>query len=151
MIHIFIWHNNPPVYYPEHNIMGRNRKRRGNNVVHIADPAPDLRGVCAKLAQMAQTATALYDKCVQASIPDVLCPAEWILNQTEMHQFWNALKPLIADPKYNPEKTAVFATYMDYMCVSYPPGFGDKIRTCYQTNAGCNGAEIYQHLSYNAL
>lgn len=133
------------------NIMGRNRKRRGNNVVHVADPPPDMRAVCNKLSQIARTANDLYDQCVRAGIADAVCPAEWIINQTEMHQFWLALKPSLHDPKYDAAKIRTFADYMEYMCASYPMGFGDKIRTCYLTNAGCEGAAIYQHLSYNAL
>ena len=131
--------------------MGRNKTRQKKNFVQIPDVRPDMVPIRAKLKHMADTAAELYAACQTAGIADILCPAEWILNQDEMHQFWDKLKPMIRDPKYNQANMAVLADYMNFMCGSYPPGFGEKILACYTNNKGCDGAELYQHLSYNAL
>ena len=90
----------------------------------------------------------LYQICLDDFCETVLDPTTWIYNQTGMRKSWENFKEEIIKTK-NIGKLMLncsFSKYMKFMYDTYPEGFGDAIKNCYENNLDMDGAEIFHKL-----
>ena len=102
-----------------------------------------------KLKKYGDESEKLYQICVD-ECPDLLDPTIWIYNQTQMRQSWEIFKADMV-MKDNIVSTLMlncsFSKYMEFMYDTYPVGFGDEIKNCYENDLVCDGAEIFHKLT----
>ena len=101
-----------------------------------------------KLKKYGDESEKLYQNCVNVC-PDLLDPTIWIYNQTQMRQSWEIFKADIMKTKDFGKLmlNCSFSKYMKFMYDTYPAGFGDEIKNCYENGLVCDGAEIYHKLT----
>jgi hypothetical protein len=129
--------------------MGKTRRRKGNNVVVVTTPSPqNLAAVRQNLANLLLIATDLYNICADAAIPELRDPSTWIMQQTTMRAYWAEIRPFLRQKEYDNDRVKCFYNYMEFMYVSYPAGFGDKIKELHDNDISFDGAEIYNYLNF---
>lgn len=108
---------------------------------------PD-KGVEAHLIALNEKATTLFEKARADGATNLLEPVTWLANEDAMRKAYNKMSSID-----NPMARAIMCNennpmyvYMDFMCRSYPRGFGKAIVDAYEKNAPFDGCETFRRL-----
>ena len=91
----------------------------------------------------------LYKICCNEGCEGMICPTTWLFNQDSMRNTWETyIKNMDNKPDFfrNMMLNNSHSKYMLFMYDTYPPGFGNKLKECYDNKVDCNGAEIFWNL-----
>jgi hypothetical protein len=104
-----------------------------------------------KMEIMNNVSKELYNKCLtDPGCENLVDPVNWIYNQDKMRTMWEMYKPTYKDQS-NLFKMCIannnFSKYMDFMYDTYPIGFGNKLKECYNKNIPFDGAQEFYSLS----
>jgi len=130
-----------------------------SNWKHHKSECFDRKSLESQLQEYDNTAQKLFAICAPEcdGLPN---PTQWIYNQNEMRRLWDewneslqkANEPLFQFTFNSPSNA--YKLYMDYMYITYPPGFGEKLRNAYTTsNEGeiIDGCKIFNQLMNKGL
>lgn len=91
----------------------------------------------------------LYKRCCEDRCDGIVDPVNWIFNQDKMRVMWETYKQDVEN-KTEIIKNAMlnnsFSKYMDFMYDTYPTGFGNKLKECYDNKINFDGAKIFYNL-----
>lgn len=94
----------------------------------------------------------LYKVCCEEGCENVINPILWIFNQDKMRYMYELHKKNIETQK-EPFKTIMLnnslSKYMKFMYDTYPCGFGNEMKRCYDNNIEFDGANIFIKLMNN--
>jgi hypothetical protein len=125
-------------------------KKNNMNLNNITIKNIDTDDITSKLEKYGKKSEILYNDCKNEGPMDKLPdPTTWIWNQDTMRTSWEEFQLKLENNTNVMKKILLnnsFSKYMSFMYAAYPPGFGKKIKECYDKNIVCDGTEIYLSL-----
>jgi hypothetical protein len=94
----------------------------------------------------------LYKACYDEGCNGIIDPVTWIFNQDKMRHAWETYKMNTEKSPENLRNVMLnnsFSKYMSFMYDTYPPGFGNKLKKCYDKKINFDGAEWFYNLKNN--
>ncbi len=102
-----------------------------------------------KMEEYSNKADELYKICINDGCDNLCNPTIWIFNQDKLRDSWEKyIKSTENLPEFikNSMLNNSYSNYMSFMYNTYPIGFGNKLKECYNNKIDCDGAEIFYKL-----
>ena len=103
-----------------------------------------------KLYEYQEKSKELYTICHDEGCDNLPDPTNWIFNQDKMREMWENYKARCDECDHIMLKNMMlnnsFSKYMEFMYDTYPCGFGNEFKHCYDNEVEFDGTETFSKL-----